>query len=112
MWSQDCIQVGFYHESYEEYDIEYDMTKEMPSLMWEVGFSLHKDGSCNLYKFKTLQVGEDKNTWENVEFDIKRHEKAKTTVYAIKVPWETLKVNIDDIQKAIDSVSVQPVFVS
>ena len=97
MWSQDCIQVGFYHESYEEYDIEYDATKEMPNLMWEVGFSLHKDGSCNLYKFKTLQVGEDKNTWENVEFDIKRHEKDKTTVYEIKVPWETLKVTVNEL---------------
>ena len=70
MWAQDCIQVGFYHESYEEYDIEYDATKPMPNLMWEVGFSLNNDGSKNLYKFKTLQVGEDVLTWEDVEFDI------------------------------------------
>lgn len=107
-WAQDCIQVGFYHEDYEKYDVEYDMTKAMPNLMWICDFSLNSNnGNNQMYKSKTLVVEEDPLVWDGVVYNIKRNESEKTTTYEIAVPWSTLLVDVDDLSYYQIEVAIQ-----
>ncbi len=107
-WAQDCIQIGFYHEDYEKYDIDYDATQVMPNLYWIYDLSLNSStGEKQLYKSKVLQVGEDPYLCEGVDLEIKRNEKDKTTVYEIAIPWKTLKLDVKDLDYYRIEVAIQ-----
>lgn len=94
IYSQDCLQLGLYHEKYEEALGFYNAAVTLDvSGYHEIGFFTPSNGGdSGMWRWATAKSMESADKWENIEYKITRDEKERTTVYEIAFPWTELEV--------------------
>ncbi len=92
-YQQDCLQLGLYHEIYEESLGTYDAVDEGMAGFHEVGFYLAGGSESKLYRYGSAKECDDMEKWDGVSFKITRDDNTKRTNYEIALPWSELGVS-------------------
>ena len=96
-WQSDCIQFAMFHDVYESNDLSYDYVVQGTDSYNEMVFYLTEDMQKKIWRYNSITEIKDNSVWENISYEIKRDESAKTTVYEMAFPWEELLVEPEDI---------------
>ncbi len=97
-WQSDGLQIAMFHEDYEKSDLSYDYVVSGTDTYNEMSVYLAEDMQKKLWRYNSINDIKDQSKWDSLNYEIKRNEDNKTTVYELAFPWKDLLVNPNDIK--------------